>query len=104
MNNPEPMKTVINKAFAPSTPDAKATTVAELLEICLSVPPTGGFDFAIMRDRNRVADAVAPVKNSINADIILEDADFETAVAAIKNTRWARNDKHLLEFASLFGI
>lgn len=96
------MKSIANKEFSVS--DGKTVTVAELLESCLSSPPTGGFDFATMRARLRVSSAMEPYKNVAGVDIQLEDADYATAVEAIKSTRWARYEKYLVEFGELFGL
>lgn len=98
------MKNIPNKIFPASGPEAKPTTVAELLEQCLTIPPQGGFDFTTMRARNRVSSALDAVKGKDGGEIALEDADYATAQEAIKATRWVKNDKHLLEFAGLFGL
>ncbi len=94
------MKTIINKTFA-SLNNGPVTTTSSLLKESLNFPPQGGFDFDTMRKRNRVAVAIEKAKDG---EIELEDADFETAVVAIKAVKWSVNAPHLLEFGEQFGL
>lgn len=53
-----------------------------------------------MRSRGRVDDAL----DTSGSEIVLEDADYATAVEAIKATRWNQNEKHLIQFGEQFGL
>ncbi len=94
------MKNTPNVTFAFKVDNKNATT-ASLLNLCLAHPPAGGFDFAIMRSRNRVADVCDKVK--AGGEIKLDDADHVTAVEAVKNMKWGISNKELLKFGELFG-
>lgn len=96
------MKEIPNITFALPLEKGQATT-AKLLELTLQQPPDhNGFSFALMRARNRVADALANVKEG---DVIkLEDADYETAKRAVESFKWATTHPDLLRFAEQFGL
>ena len=96
------MKTTPNPAFSIKGPDGKEMTAAGILLFCLSNPPQGGFDFATMRARNKVADAVE--KLAPGAEITLEDAEHATAVEAVRAMKWTALNKDLLKFGELFGL
>lgn len=86
-------------------PNVKFTdteTAVSLLTICLNSVPPGGLDFATIRTRNRVADAIEKIGDGDT--IKLEDSDYTAAQEAIKTTRWATRNKHLIQFAELFGL
>ncbi len=94
------MKTTPNVTFAMKIDGKNATTVS-LLGLCLAHPPQGGFDFATMRSRNRVAEACEKVK--AGGEIKLEDTDHATAIEAVKSMKWGVSHKELLKFGDLFG-
>jgi hypothetical protein len=98
------MKNIPNLQFTIKTDPAakKPATAADLLKITLTQTPQGGFDFATMRARNRLADALDKVK--AGGDIRLEDADFVTAKQCVGSYRWAACHPDLLKFAALFGL
>lgn len=90
------MKEIPVKSF-----NEKDSTVTLLL-VCLNTPPAGGFDFATIRARNRIADAVEKLQPG---EIIkLEDSDYSMAQEAIKATRWVVRNKELLQFGEAFGL
>ena len=98
------MKNIPNLQFSIKTdPNAKGlATAADLLKITLNHAPQGGFDFATMRKRSRLADALDKVK--AGGDIKLEDADFATAKDCVGAYRWAAAHPDLIKFADLFGL
>jgi len=95
------MKTTPNVTYK-TTPDGKPITTVSLLQDCLKSMPQGGFDFATIRARTRIADVLEKLKEG--EEIKLEDADHAAAVEAIKGTRWVVADKHLIQFAEQFGL
>lgn len=95
------MKMIPNVTYALKS-EGENATVAGLLTICLNNMPPGGFDFALMRARNRVADLVA--KATVDADLQFEDADYRTAVDAIKLMKWGAAHPDILKFGELFGL
>ena len=93
---PTNMREVPNKRF-----NEERTTVS-LLTICLNNPGDRGLDLVTIRTRNRVFDAMEGVKEG---DVIkLEDADYAVAQEAVRAARWAKPDKHIIQFAELFGL
>ncbi len=94
------MKTTPNVTFAMKI-EGKNATAAILLGICLAHPPKEGFDFALMRARNRIADVCEKVKPG--SEIKLDDADHVVAVEAVKGMKWGMSHKELLKFGELFG-
>lgn len=94
------MKNIQNITFK-ATSTGEEITTATMLKGCLKVAPREGFDFPTMRGRMRVMDAV---EKSVDKLIVLEDADFATAVQAIKDTRWTSLEPHLIKFAEQFGL
>jgi hypothetical protein len=90
------MKEIANKQFT------EIESTATLLQVCLNFPPQGGFDLATIRARNKVADAAEKARPGDT--IALEDADFATAQAAIKQVRWGKPDRYLIQFAEQFGL
>jgi hypothetical protein len=83
--------------------DGKVETTCTLLQQCLKIPPQSGFDFATMRSRLRVEAAIEKLAPE-DQELKLEDADHAAAVEAIKGTRWAVNEKHIIQFAEQFGL
>lgn len=57
---------------------------------------------ATIRARNKVADIAEKVKPG--EMILLEDADFATAQAAIKLVRWSKPDRYVIHFAEQFEL
>ncbi len=99
------MKTIPNVIFKikeSDAKDAKNSTAAFLLKMCLAQPPPVGFDFSTMRARNRIADALD--KSKPGGEIKLEDADFAAAVECVKSMKWGANHPDLLKFGELFGL
>lgn len=105
------MKTIPNLTFTiKAAPDSdKNATTADILRATLAQPPAptaenprGGFDFATMRARNRIADVLDKVKRG--GEIKLEDADFAAAVQCVKDYRWPSAHPDFLKFAELFGL
>lgn len=90
------MKTIPNVKFN------ETESVVSLLTTCLNAIPEGGLNFTEIRARNRVMDAIEAVPNC--TEIKLEDADYAVAQGAIKTTRWAIRNKHLIQFADLFQL
>lgn len=90
------MKQIQNKQFN------EQDSTASLLGVCLNSAGREGLDFATIRSRIKVADALVGKKPGDTIE--LEDADFAAAVSAISATRWVRPEKHLIEFAQLFGL
>lgn len=96
------MKELPNKVFVKTRADGKHETVARLIGDCLKTMPQTGFDFALMRARQRVDDVISAAEDG--GIIKLEDADFAVALEAIKATRWVAREPHLIEFADLLGV
>lgn len=90
------MKEIPNKKFT------ETDSVVSLLKAALDTTPERGFEYAVMRARSRVDDAIKCVESG--GVIKLEDADHATAVEAVKVCRWGKRDKFLIEFAELFGV
>lgn len=83
----------------------ESESTLSLLKVALNSPPLNGFDFAIIRARGRVMDAVEKLeKNKEDLILKLEDADYTVAVEAIKQVRWNKLSKHLIQFAEQFGL
>lgn len=96
------MKEIPNRTFTLEIKPGEPATTAKLLELTLQQPPPEGFTFAVMRARNRVADAISKVAEG---DVIkLEDADYETAKRAVEAFKWAQAHRDLLTFAEQFGL
>lgn len=95
------MKSVPNATFALKN-DGENATVASLLTLCLNNAPLGGFDFATMRARNRVAVVLEALEDGDTID--LEDADHKTAVEAVRQMKWGVAHPDMLKFAELFGL
>ena len=104
------MKTIPNLTFAVTFSDRPTITetVKTLLTLCIDSPPPpsgenpqGGFTYAIMRARDRVADVLDKVEDG--GEIKMEDADFETAKKAVVDRRWNKKHRDLTKFAELFG-
>lgn len=77
-------------------------STVSLLKVALNNPPAQGFDFAVMRARGRIEDALEGLKSG---DVIkLEDSDYATAVEAVKNVKWAARSKHLIQFGEQWGL
>ena len=96
------MKTTPNLTFQLKDSDGKPMTAAKFIALCLANPPPQGFDFATMRGRNRVADAIEKVK--AGGEIKLEDADHAVAVEAVRQMKWGTSHKDILKFGELFGL
>lgn len=101
------MKTLLNLQFTiPVAIDpagsSRPGSTASILALTLNAPPQGGFDFAAMRARKRVADAIEKV--APGDEISLEDADFQTAKSCVENYRWGGNHPDLIKFAEQFGL
>ena len=79
-----------------------AETTVSMLKIALNNTPKDGLDFATMRSRLKVADALDGVESG--GVIKLEDADYSAAVEAIKQVRWVVPAKHVIKFAEQFGL
>lgn len=77
-------------------------TTATTLLTCLNNPGKDGLDFAAMRARNKVADAIEKVE--AGGVIKLEDSEYATAQNAIKEVRWVSREDFLLKFAEQFGL
>lgn len=96
------MKNIPNVTFNTGDEKNPTTTTAKMLASCLESPPEKYFDFATIRAHNRVADVLDKVQDG--GEIVLEDADYATALSAIKNTRWIKPGKHIIQFADQFGL
>lgn len=96
------MKNIPNIPLTIELKPGEVATAATLLNLCLANPPPAGFDYAMMRARNRVSDAIDGLR--VGDEIKLEDADYATAVEAVKTMRWAAKHKDILKFAELFGV
>lgn len=89
----------------------KPATTAELLRLVLGQPPSpsqlnpsGGFDFATIRARNRVADVLDKLMPGAT-EIKFEDADYQTAVQCVREYRgWRTTHKDVEKFATQFGL
>lgn len=90
------MKQIPNRRYT------EVDTTATMLLVCLNFPPQGGFDLATIRARIKVADIAEKVKPE--EMIVLEDADFATVQAAIKQVRWSKPDRYVLLFAEQFEL
>ena len=99
------MKSIPNVQFTikANVSDAANATVASLLKLTLGQPPERGFDFATIRARNKVADALDKVKPG-DATLELEDADFVTARQCVEAFRWGSANPEVIKFAELFGL
>ncbi len=98
------MKNLINMQFTIKANDGDKTghTTATLLKHALMQTPQGGFDFATMRARNKVADLLD--KTKAGDTIKLEDADFATSRKCVEDCRWGAVHPDLLKFGELFGL
>lgn len=97
------MKNIPNLTLNTGDKDNPTTTTAKMLSACLeSGRPEHGFDFSVIRARNRVADVLEKVQDG--GEIVLEDADYATAIESIKLTRWLKPSKHIIQFADQFGL
>lgn len=91
------MKTIPNAKFN------ETTSTVSLLKIAVNYcPPGTGLDFANMRKRLRVADAIEKVEDG--GEIKLEDEDYKTAVECVRGVQWSGPAKHLIQFAEQFGL
>lgn len=96
------MKNIPNKTTSlPLKADGTPIAFVDLLREALDSMPPGGFDPATLRARARVDKAIADVK--VGDEITLEDADFETALAAIKAVRWKTRNADCISFLDAFG-
>ena len=99
------MKSIENKTY---TIDTAKLTTADLLNAAIAQSPFNahgqamGFDFALNRARGRVADVLEKLK--LGEPIQLEDADYQTAVDAVRLVRWNRQHKVYDEFSKQFGL
>lgn len=98
------MKTVPNLRYRIRVnPDSKKTAnTAELLSLILHQPPSGGFDLATMRARNKIIDRLEKITD--DKDIKLEDADFATCVSCLRDFKWSSYHPDILKFSDLFGL
>jgi hypothetical protein len=76
------MKTLENKTI--QIKGANPTTYSELLQVCLDVPPQGGFTTTEMKARLKVSTAL----DKANGHIELEDADYNKLVELVKDMKW----------------
>lgn len=99
------MKSIPNLQFAikHNAGDALGHTTASLLKLTLTQSPQGGFDFATMRGRGRVADVLDKLPADAST-IEFEDSDFATARQCAEAYRWGAHHPDLLKFADLFGL
>ncbi len=90
--------------------NANATT-ADLIILVLKQPPlpsqqnpTGGFDFAAIRARLRVTQALEKLKPS-SKEIAFEDADYKTVVECVREYRgWRTTHGDIVQFCEQFGL
>ena len=85
------MKTFENKTV--EIKGAAPTSYAELLKVCLDVPPQGGFTTTEMKARLRVSSAL----DKANGHIELEDADYNKLVELIKDMKWGVVSQDLVD-------
>lgn len=86
----------------PLDENRKPATYADLLRVCLDMPPPGGFTLELIRKRARVETTIADAKPGGN--MTFEDADFSTAQEAIKLKVWPIRHSALAAFAEAFGV
>lgn len=102
---------ILNFSLRADKDATKPATTVELLRLTLGQPPGasmgnphGGFDFATIRARNRVADVLDGLKPGAS-EIKFEDADYATAVQCVKDYRgWQMLHKEIEQFAAQFGL
>lgn len=85
------MKTFENKTI--EVKSGEPTTYAKLLQICLDVPPQGGFTTAEMKARLKVS----TVLDKAITEISLEDADHEKLVSLVKDMKWGIMSQDLID-------
>lgn len=91
------MKEIPNMKFS------EGTSTVSLLKIAINAcAPGTGLDFANMRKRLRVSDAIEKVEDG--GVIKLEDEDYKTAVECIRGVQWVQPSKHIIQFAEQFGL
>lgn len=97
------MKTIPIITF--SEKNDKTITTLSLLKTCCENMPSGiGLDIPNMRARNKVLDVIEKAEKESATELVLEDAVYDTAKNCVKESRWAKVEKHLLAFADLFGL
>jgi|SRR5580692_4705683 hypothetical protein len=97
------MKEIPNKSTSlPIKADGSPVTFLDFLKEALDSMPPGGFDPATLRARARVDKAIAGINPG---DLIkLEDADYDTAQAAVKALRWTTRNSDCIAFIDAFGV
>lgn len=90
------MKQIPNQQFT-----ATDSTVT-LLRNCIENGGKQGVALSDLRARNRVADALDKVESG--GILELEDADYATAQACVRDVRWIKFEKHLITFAEQFAL
>ena len=93
------MKTIPNKAV---TFADKPGLFSDMLKAALDLPPDRGFDPSTIRARARLDGVLAGA--TAGGDLKFEDADYETAQAAIKACRWATRSADHVALFEAFGI
>ena len=99
------MKSIPNLKFTIKLLDADTApaTSATLIKFTLNQAPDQGFDFATMRARSKVADALDKMAPD-TAVIEMEDTDFATARGCVESFRWSVGHPDLVKFGELFGL
>lgn len=85
------MKTFENKTV--EIKGAAPTSYAELLKVCLDVPPQGGFTTTEMKSRLRLANAL----DKANGHIELEDSDHSKLMELVKDMKWGVVSQDLID-------
>ena len=85
------MKTVENKKL--EVP-GNIEKYSDLIMLCVTNPPQGGYDVAEMRKRLKVMDTIERGGDNLE----FEDADFDCVKQCIKSMRWAFIHKEIIDF------
>lgn len=72
-------------------------TAKALINQCLDNTPEGGFTVSVMRERQRVADAVDALEDE--AEVLdLEDQDAQALLSCVRSMKWAIRHKGFIDF------
>ncbi len=94
------LKTVKETVSINGTETDQEFKTIELIKGAVNQQPAGGFDFQDMTDRLRILGALEKVNG--DAELQLEDKDYENLIKYVKQTKWGVLSKTIVEFINTF--
>ena len=70
----------------------------KLIAQCLDNPPQGGFTLSVMRERNRISEALDALPEDAS-ELELEDADAVVLNKCVEEMKWGIRNKNIVLFA-----